>query len=263
MDELVNSHSSDYRNAYIDLRGKVAVVTGCNGGMGLEVTRALAEVGALVVAADLQEHASESLGSIAGVTYRQTDVSSESAVVALIGAALELHGRLDCAVNAAAIEFETVRLADCDTADFDRLMRINLRGVFLCMKYQLKAMLDRGVGGSIVNLASTTSFQPGRIQPAYTTSKHAVVGLTRQAAIDYAPDGIRVNAIAPGNIDTPMLRNALARRGLEADAVEKRMPMRRFGHSHEIASAALWLCSDASSFTTGHVLTVEGGMLLG
>ncbi|MFK7913038.1 MAG: SDR family NAD(P)-dependent oxidoreductase, partial [Pseudomonadales bacterium] len=146
--------------------------------------------------------------------------------------------------------------------DFDRLMAVNLRGLFLCLKYELKAMADN-TGCAIVNLASTTSSRPGRLQPAYTASKFGVAGLTKQAAIDYADAGVRINAIAPGNIDTPMLRSALDRRGIDGDVVQGHMPMGRFGTAQEIAQAALWLCSSASSFTTGHVLAVEGGMLVG
>ncbi|MEL6893625.1 MAG: SDR family oxidoreductase, partial [Actinomycetota bacterium] len=146
--------------------------------------------------------------------------------------------------------------------DFDRMMDVNTRGVFLCMKHQIRAMLESS-GGSIVNIGSTNSFSPQHEQPAYTASKHAVLGLTRSAALDYARHGIRVNAICPGAIDTPMLRNAMARRGRDADAVAKRLSrFGRFGDPDEIAAAALWLCSDASSFTTGHALRVDGGMLI-
>lgn len=132
------------------------------------------------------------------------------------------------------------------------------------VKHEIRAMLaTQGWGGrSIVNIASTNSFRPQHDQPAYTASKHAVLGLTRSAALDYAAKGIRVNAICPGAIDTPMLRNAMDRRGRDADDVAKRLSrLGRFGRPDEIANAVLWLCSDASSFTTGHALAVDGGML--
>ena len=142
------------------------------------------------------------------------------------------------------------------------MMRVNVRGVFLSMKHELAAMLEGGRPGSIVNIASTNSFRPQHDQPAYTASKHAVLGLTRSAAFDYAASNIRVNAICPGAIDTPMLRNAMDRRGRDADAVARRLsPLGRFGEPTEIADAALWLVSSASSFTTGHALAVDGGML--
>jgi glucose 1-dehydrogenase len=141
------------------------------------------------------------------------------------------------------------------------MMNVNTRGVFLCMKHEIAAMLAAG-GGSIVNIASTNSFRPQHDQPAYTASKHAVLGLTRSAAMDYAGRGIRINAICPGAIDTPMLRNAMERRGRDADDVAHRLsPLGRFGRPDEIAAAVLWLCSDASSFTSGHALAVDGGML--
>ncbi len=247
---------------YEDLDGKTVVVTGANGGMGMAITATLSEAGATVIAADLQSEIHPDLASYASVRYCQTDVSSEPAVAEMVAKALALGGVLHCAVNAAGIEFENQRLHESRVEDFDRLMQVNLRGLFLCMKHELQAMLAGG-GGSLVNLASTTSFQPVNKQPIYGASKHGVLGLTRQAAMDYGGDGIRVNGIAPGNIDTPMLRGALDRRGVEGAMVEKRMLMGRFGTAAEIAQAALWLCSDASAFTTGHILSVEGGMLLG
>lgn len=244
-------------NVYADLQDKVAIVTGANGGMGRAIALALAAQGARVVASDLQPEADATLDQ---VPYQQADVTDEESVAGLVSEALARYGVLDIAVNAAAIETELARLADCETADFDRLMTVNLRGLFLCLKYELKAMLENG-HGAIVNFASTTSIRPGPLQPAYTTSKFGVAGLTKQAAADYAGDGIRINAVAPGNIETPMLANALVRRGLDGQQVARRMPMQRLGRPEEIAEATLWLCSSASSFTTGHILAVEGGML--
>ena len=142
------------------------------------------------------------------------------------------------------------------------MQRINLRGLFLCMKHELRAMLAAGRGGAIVNIASTNSVRPQPNQPAYTASKHGVLGLTRSAAVDYARHGIRVNAICPGGIDTPMLRGAMARRNRDADEVAGRLSLTgRFGRPEDIAAAALWLCSDASAYTLGHALAVDGGYL--
>lgn len=247
---------------YSDLTDKVAVVTGANGGMGLVVTQALARSGARVVASDVQEQANEALLEHSLVSYCRADVTHESEVEALMGEAIARHARLDYVVHTAAVEFELARLTDCDTEDFDHMMSVNLRGTFVCMKHALKTMLAGGNPGSIVAMASTTSFKTESRQPAYGVSKHGVLGLIRQAALDYAGDGIRINGIAPGNIDTPMLRGAIARRDLDWQKVQQGMPFGRFGQPEEIAEAALWLCSNASSFTTGHVLTVEGGMLL-
>jgi NAD(P)-dependent dehydrogenase (short-subunit alcohol dehydrogenase family) len=162
----------------------------------------------------------------------------------------------------AAIEGETERLADLDVATFDRIIAINLRSIFLSMKYEIRAMLAGGHGGAIVNIGSTNSFRPQPHQSGYTASKHGVIGLTRSAAIDYAGDGIRINAICPGSIDTPMLRNAMEKRGrTEAEVISRLSLIGRFGRVDEIAKAALWLCSDDSSFTVGHALAVDGGYL--
>ena len=168
---------------------------------------------------------------------------------------------LDCAANVAAIETETTLLADCDEATFDRLVAVNLKSVFLCLKYEIRAMLERG-GGAIVNIASTNSFRPLPKQAVYTATKHGVVGLTKTAAIEYAAAGIRINAVAPGAIDTPMLRGAMAARGsAEQDVLARLSLTGRFGQPAEIAHAVLWLCSDESAFTMGHVLAVDGGYL--
>jgi NAD(P)-dependent dehydrogenase (short-subunit alcohol dehydrogenase family) len=240
-----------------DFSGKVALVTGATGGMGRAITAALGAAGAAVMATDLADR-----GDLAGAAaFTSADVSDAAQVAALVASTVERFGSLDYAVNAAAIEFETVPLAECSDDDFDRMTNVNTRGAFLCMKHEIAAMLAAG-GGSIVNIASTNSFRPQHDQPAYTASKHAVLGLTRSAALDYAGRGIRVNAICPGAIDTPMLRAAMERRGRDADDVAHRLsPLGRFGQPSEIAAAVLWLCSDASSFTTGHALAVDGGML--
>lgn len=249
------------------LEGRVAVVTGATGGMGRAITRRLAEAGAHVVAVDLSADGADDLisasaGASGDVSFEPGDVSKAADMERVVGAAVDRHGRLDCAVNAAAIEFETLPLADCPDDDFDKMLAVNVRGVFLAMKYELRAMLDAGNGGAIVNIASTNAYRPQHGQPAYTASKHAVLGLTKSAAMDYATHSIRVNAICPGAIDTPMLRNAIERRNGNADEVARRLSrLHRFGEPSEIAEAALWLCSDASSFTTGHDIAVDGGML--
>lgn len=247
--------------------GKVALVTGSASGMGRAIAMAFAAEGASVLAADISAAGNDETvaaiaaagGMAAAVT---TDVSDAAAVQAMVAAAVDRFGRLDCAVNAAAIEGESVPLGDLDDALFDRVMAINTRSVYLCMKHEIAAMLAAGNGGAIVNIASTNSYRPQPHQSAYTASKFAVLGLTKSAAIDYAPKGIRINAICPGAIDTPMLRNAMERRGRnEADTVARLSLVGRFGQVDEIANAALWLCSDESSFTVGHALAVDGGYL--
>lgn len=255
------------------LEGRAAIVTGATGGMGRAIVTALVGAGADVVATDRDDDRVDDLLAVAadgpgGVSFVAGDVSDADDVEVVVGTAVSLHGRLDCAVNAAAIEFETVPLAECADDDFDSMMAVNTRGVFLSMKHELRAMIETatirdGCGASIVNIASTNSFKPQHDQPVYTASKHAVLGLTRSAAIDYASHGIRVNCICPGAIDTPMLHAAIARRGRDVDDVAHRLSrFGRFGEPAEIAAASLWLCSDASSFTTGHALAVDGGMLV-
>ena len=247
--------------------GKVALVTGAASGMGRAIAQAFAAEGASVLAADIAAAGlAETVariteaGGVASATV--TDVADASAVQAMVASALDRHGRLDAAVNAAAIEGESVPLADLDDDLFDRVMAVNTRSVYLSMKHEIAAMLSTGNGGAIVNIASTNSYRPQPHQSAYTASKFAVLGLTKAAAIDYAPLGIRINAICPGAIDTPMLRGAMERRGREEQDVVSRLSLLgRFGQVDEIAAAALWLCSAESTFTIGRALAVDGGYL--
>ena len=247
--------------------GEVAFVTGAGGGMGRAISIAFAQAGATVLMADIDGASgaeTERLVREAGAdgAFVHTDIAEPEQVAAAVALATDRFGRLDVAVNAAAIESETAPLHECDEAVFDRMQSINVRGLFLCMKHELRAMLAQGRGGAIVNIASTNSFRPQHDQPAYTASKHAVIGLTRSAAYDYASHGIRVNAICPGAIDTPMLRGAIERRGRDPQDVADRLSMfGRFGRPEEIAAGALWLCSEGSSFTTGHPLAIDAGYL--
>jgi NAD(P)-dependent dehydrogenase (short-subunit alcohol dehydrogenase family) len=249
-----------------DFSGKVALVTGAASGMGRVTAAAFAAAGARVVAADIAveggKQTVEDIRQASGeASFVRTDVSQAADVEAAVTAAISSYGGLDCAVNAAAIETETTLLADCDEATFDRLVAVNVKSVFLCLKYEIRAMLQRG-GGAIVNIASTNSFRPLPKQAVYTATKHAVVGLTKTAAIEYAGAGIRVNAVAPGAIETPMLRAAISARGSdEAEVIKRLSLLGRFGDPSEIANAALWLCSDQASYTVGHVLAVDGGYL--
>lgn len=252
------------------VQGRSCVVTGAAGGMGRAIVVHLLDAGAHVVAGDLSESGLAELDAAASsdrLKVQRCDVADPTEVEALVATAVTTWGRLDAAVNAAAIEFERVPLHETRLEDYERMMAVNARSVFLCCKAEITAMLeqtvdDRGRRGAIVNIASTNSFVPQNNQPAYTASKHAVMGLTRSAALDYARHGIRVNAICPGAIDTPMLREAMTRRERDPGEVAKRLsPLGRFGLPDEIAAAAVWLCSDDSSFTTGHALAVDGGML--
>ena len=249
-----------------DFAGKVALVTGAAGGMGQATAQAFAAAGAKVVAADIAADEGEQTaklirGNGGEAVFVRTDVSDAADVEAAVATAVNEYGGLDCAANMAAIETETTFLADCEEATFDRLVAVNLRSIFLCLKYEIRAMLQRG-GGSIVNIASTNSFRPLPKQAVYTATKHGVIGLTKTAAIEYAGKGIRVNAVAPGAIDTPMLRGAIAARGSdEAEVISRLSLIGRFGDPTEIANAVLWLCSDRSTYTVGHTLAVDGGYL--
>jgi NAD(P)-dependent dehydrogenase (short-subunit alcohol dehydrogenase family) len=249
-----------------NFEGKSVIVTGGSGGMGEATAEAFAEAGAHVVVADISDAGEAVAAGIRGAggsaVFQRVDVADAASTAALVQRAVDEFGTVDCAVNMAAIEGETERLADLEEATFDRIIAINLRSIFLSMKYEIRAMLASGNGGAIVNIGSTNSFRPQPHQSGYTASKFGVIGLTRSAAIDYAGDGIRINAICPGAIDTPMLRNAMEQRGREvADVVERLSLIGRLGRADEIAKAALWLCSDDSSFTVGHALAVDGGYL--
>lgn len=247
--------------------GKAVLVTGGASGMGRAISSRFADAGARVVVADIAEdggkQTAQAIEQAGGeVVFVRTDVAETADVQRAVESAVSTYGRLDCAVNAAAIEGESGPLAEVDEETFDRLIAVNLRSVFLSMKYEIRAMLVGGHGGAIVNIASTNSYRPQPRQAAYTASKHGVAGITKAAAIDYAPLGIRINAIAPGAIDTPMLRNAIEKRGSQVDDVVRRLSLvGRFGTVEEIADAALWLCSDRSTYTIGHVLVVDGGYL--
>jgi len=249
-----------------DFASKVALVTGAAGGMGRATAQAFAAAGAKVVAADIAADEGEQTaklirGNGGEAVFVRTDVSDAADVEAAVATAVNEYGGLDCAANMAAIETETTFLADCEEATFDRLVAVNLRSIFLCLKYEIRAMLQRG-GGSIVNIASTNSFRPLPKQAVYTATKHGVIGLTKTAAIEYAGKGVRVNAVAPGAIDTPMLRGAIAARGSdEAEVISRLSLVGRFGDPAEIANAVLWLCSDGSTYTVGHTLAVDGGYL--
>ena len=245
------------------LHNKVALVTGGASGIGRVTALAMAKAGATVVVADvnaaagaetaqfLREQGSESL-------FVHTDVGNAAAVQHLIQTIVQTYGRLDCAFNNAGIEGLPTRTADASEEDFDQIMRVNVKGVWLCMKYELQQMVMQG-GGVIVNTASVAGLVGAHSLPIYSASKHAVVGLTKSAAVEYARKGIRVNAICPTVIRTPMVERGLAALPQFMDVVKQSIPMRRIGEPEEVAAAVIWLCSDAARFVTGATLTIDGG----
>lgn len=244
--------------------GKTVLVTGGAGGIGRAAALAFARAGARVAVSDVNAAGGEeTVGLItqAGgeAIFVKADVSREAEVEALVAKTVAAFGRLDCAFNNAGIEEESKPLADCDEALFDRIMAVNVKGAWLCMKHEIRQMLKQG-GGAIVNTASVAGLVGAPLQPAYAASKHAVVGMTRTAAAEYGKAGIRINSVCPGVIRTPMLERALEREPRREKGIVKVHPIGRIGEAEEITGAVLWLCSDAASFVTGHQLAVDGGL---
>jgi NAD(P)-dependent dehydrogenase (short-subunit alcohol dehydrogenase family) len=191
--------------------------------------------------------------------FVKTDVSQAGEVEALIAKAVATYGRLDCAYNNAGIEGSAAKTTDYSEEPWDRVIAINLKGVWLCMKYEISQMLKQG-GGAIVNTSSVAGLVGSRGGAAYVASKHGVIGLTKTAALEYAKAGVRVNAICPGAIETPMMGRITGHRPERAERMAASEPVGRMGRPEEIAEAVVWLCSPAASFVTGHAMAVDGGM---
>jgi NAD(P)-dependent dehydrogenase (short-subunit alcohol dehydrogenase family) len=243
--------------------GKVAFVTGAGSGMGRTTALAFAREGAAVAAADIAEHGSQETVRMIEEGGGQAlavhcDVSRADDVKAALGRSVDAFGKLDIAFNNAGIEQPLRATAELTEEEWDRIIAINLRGVFVCMKYEIPLMLEQGAG-AIVNTSSGAGVKGFADQAAYTAAKHGVIGLTRSAALDYAPFNIRVNAICPGIIDTEMMQRFTGGTAAGRDRVIAQEPIGRMGTPDEIAAAALWLCSDAASFVVGHALVVDGG----
>ena len=247
------------------LEGKVAIVTGAAMGMGEATAELFAEAGAKVVVADYNVELGEQVAARlrdAGheATFVAVDISKPEQVRAMVAAAVAAYGRLDVAVNNAAITPDDKPSAEFDEDYWDRLMSVDLKGTALCMKYEIAQLLTQGGGGSIVNISSVSGFRPQAANIAYVAAKHGVVGMTKVAALEYGAQDIRVNVVAPGAIDTPMLRGALAQFGFDPDEFAKKLSMLgRFGRAREIAQASLFLASDAASYLTGTTIHADGG----
>ncbi len=251
------------------VKGKVALVTGGSSGIGRASGVALAREGAKVVLADVDARGGEETARLieaAGgeALFVAADVSRSQEVEALMARAVEVFGRLDCAVNNAGIQGELNPTDECSEENWDRTIAVNLTGVWLCMKYEIARMREQG-SGAIVNVASNFGFVGSPGMPAYAAAKHGVLGLTKTAALEYAAMGIRVNAVCPGPVQTPLVDNMLSAQpdlaGQIMDSIIQRLPLGRLGRPEEIGAAIVWLCSDQASFATGMAMPVDGGFI--
>jgi len=248
-----------------ELTGKVALVTGASAGIGRSAAIELAAEGAAVVLSDVDDERGEAVA--AEITAKggqalfvHVDVSDDAQVEAMVRRAVDEFGGVDLAFNNAGIEGEPAPTHECTAENWDRTLAVNLTGVWSCMRHEIPRMLERG-GGSIVNCSSVAGLVGFETIAAYVASKHGVVGLTRTAALEYAKDGIRVNAICPGVIDTEMVERFTGGQEEATSSMVAMEPVGRMGRPEEIADAVVWLCSDRSSFTTGQAIAVDGGFV--
>ncbi|MGM8935991.1 SDR family oxidoreductase [Pseudomonas neustonica] len=246
-----------------EFSGKVVLVTGAAAGIGMATAEAFAAAGARVIASDVDvENGQVVVQSITAnggdAVFIPCNVADAEQVQSLVNQIEADYGRLDCAFNNAGIEIERGKLADGDEAVFDRIMDVNVKGVWQCMRFEIPLMLKSG-GGAIVNTASVAALGAAPKMSIYAASKHAVLGLTRSAAVEYGKQGIRVNAVCPAVIDTEMFRRAAAIEPRKAEFAAAMHPVGRIGKAEEIAAAVLYLCSDGAAFTTGIALPVDGG----
>jgi len=249
-----------------ELAGKIIVVTGGGSGIGRETALAMAGAGAEVVIVDLSAAravaVADEIGAAGGSALGlQCDVTQRAEVERAFDAVIARFGRVDCAFNNAGIEGRYARTAEYTDEDWHQTLAVNLTGVFYCLRREIQEMLKNPRGGSIVNTASVTGLVGWRGAPAYAASKHAVIGLTRSAALENARHGIRINAVCPGVVETPMGERIFAETPGAKERLVSKHPQGRLAQAGEVAQAVIWLCSDRSSFTTGHAMTVDGGFV--
>ena len=245
------------------MKDKVAIITGGTSGFGKGTAELLAAKGVKVVLSARRKEVGEQIASDIRANggeaiFTVTDVNDEASVEALVATAVAHYGRLDLAVNNAGISTEGAKLGDSETARFQEMIQTNVLGVYFGMKFQIRQMLKNG-GGSIVNLASIAGLNGIPYTSAYCSSKHAVVGLTKAGALDYANDGIRINAVAPGAAKTEIIVKAMTQGVYDEASISAMHPMNRMGTAQEIVNGIVWLLSDEASFVTGHILNIDGG----
>ncbi|KAF7942540.1 hypothetical protein BELL_0499g00040 [Botrytis elliptica] len=251
---------------YPVLKGKVAIITGGSQGMGKATASVFLRAGAQVVIADVKvvegQATEKELSQFGDIIFVRCDISQSADVQNLIAVTVEKFGKLDVAVNNAALTPDRTQLINFDEDYWNTLVGINLTGTALCCKYEMQQMAKQGTKGSIVNIASINAFRPQPNMPAYTATKHAIIGLTKHASVEGGPKGIRVNAVAPGAIFSDMSAAALEILGTTMEEFAPTVSnLHRFGMAHEVAQASLWLSSDNSSYVTGVCLPVDGGYL--
>jgi len=247
------------------LSGKSAIITGGGSGIGRAAAMVFTREGARLIIADVAEEAGrqvvETIRDKGGeAQFLRCDVAKAAEVDALIAAAVKAYGRLDCAFNNAGIGGKQRKTADYDEEEWDRIMSVNLKGVWLCMRAEIRQFLAQKSSGAIVNTASAAGLIASHSMPAYTAAKHGVVGLTKVAAIEYARTGIRINDVCPGIIDTPLVADMVAQVPKLAGRLDGLEPVGRKGKPEEIAEAVAWLCSDRASFVTAASISVDGGI---
>jgi NAD(P)-dependent dehydrogenase (short-subunit alcohol dehydrogenase family) len=247
------------------LEGKCTLITGAGAGIGrgaaLRFARHGARVAVVDIAPDLGEETVRLIKAQGGeAIFIKCNVALAAEVEVMVDKVVASFGRLDCAFNNAGVETALLKLADDTEENFDRLVAINLKGVWLCMKYEIKRMLAQGGGGAIVNTASTAGLVGTDLHAIYTATKHGVIGFTKTGAIEYARDGIRINALCPGGTETPMLQRLVPQLKRRDRIIGGMTPMARTAKPEEMGETAAWLCSDRASFVTGHAMVADGGL---